>query len=212
MTEQALGLLASHLGYAGRRQFLEDILVSLVKKWLEQEQPLLEFPVKLFEFETPKEFFRYNAVAFISKLRTCAYSFSPSLSAYRHHVVPLLVSQCDESTLESLSSDVLDISLHDLLKESLPACMVLILTLYTEQRSGGEGEEGGAGEKEKQLASNSHNLLTKILSEEVIVMSKFTTSGNDHFLYSCQRLRNFQISCYHILDLADDLSNHPKFC
>ena len=45
--------------------------------------------------------------------------------------------------------------------------MVLILTSYTEQ-SGGEGEEGGASEKEKQLASNSHNLLTKILSEEVI--------------------------------------------
>ena len=48
--------------------------------------------------------------------------------------------------------------------------MVLILTSYTEQGSGGEGAEegGGASEKEKQLASNSHNLLTKILSEEVI--------------------------------------------
>ena len=48
--------------------------------------------------------------------------------------------------------------------------MVLILTSYTEQGSGGEGKEGGGGasEKEKQLASNSHNLLAKILSEEVI--------------------------------------------
>ena len=96
-------------------------------------------------------------------------SLSP-LSAYCHQVVPLLVSRCDEATLESLSSDVLGTSLHDLLKENLPACLVLILTSYTEQGSGGEGKEGGGGarEKEKQLASNSHNLLTKILSEEVI--------------------------------------------
>ena len=91
----------------------------------------------------------------------------PSLfSAYKFHVVPLLVSQCDEATLESLSADVLSTSLHDLLKESLPACMVLILTSYTEQSRGG-GDGGGASEKDKQMASDSHNLLTKLLSEEV---------------------------------------------
>ena len=170
MTKQALGLLASYLGYSGRRQFLEDVLVSLIKKWMEHKQPLVEFPIKLFDFETPKEFFRYNTIVFVLsflRLIFLSLSLSLSLSAYRHQVVPLLVSQCDEATLDSLSSDILATSLHDLLKESLPACMVLILTSYTEQ-SRGEGEEGGASEKEKQLASNSHNLLTKILSEEVI--------------------------------------------
>lgn len=56
---QALSLLASYLGYSGRRQFLEDMLVSLLKGWMAEGQPLLEFPTKLFDFETPKDFFKY---------------------------------------------------------------------------------------------------------------------------------------------------------
>ena len=91
------------------------------------------------------------------------------------------MAQCDETTLESLSSDVLDVSLHDLLKESLPACMVLILTSYTEQSRGG-GEEGGASERERQLASRSHDLLTKILSEEVIFVVYLDNLLSVHFV------------------------------
>lgn len=64
LIEQALGLLATYLGYPGRRQFLEDILMSLVKNWVEQKQPLEEFPIKLFDFVTPKEFFRYMKYLF----------------------------------------------------------------------------------------------------------------------------------------------------
>ena len=55
---QALSLLASYLGYSNRKLFLEDMLVSLVRKWVEQDRPLLEFPTTLLDFSSPKDFFR----------------------------------------------------------------------------------------------------------------------------------------------------------
>lgn len=87
-------------------------------------------------------------------------------------MVPLLVARCDEETLDTLANDVLATPLPELLRESLPACMVLILAAYTEQSKGGgerEEEGGSASDEEKQQASNSHDLLTKILTEEVNV-------------------------------------------
>lgn len=80
------------------------------------------------------------------------------------------MARCDETTLNTLASNVLATPLSDLLKESLPACMVLILTTYSEQSTdrGGEMEEPlSVGEEDKKIASESHNLLTRILSEEV---------------------------------------------
>ena len=92
-----------------------------------------------------------------------------SLSAYSCQVVPLLVAKCDEATLNTLAKDVLATPLPDLLRESLPACMVLILSTYSEQRweAGEGGEPVAVSEEEKKTALNSHNLLTQILSEEV---------------------------------------------
>ena len=74
--------------------------------------------------------------------------------------------------MSALAGDVLATPLPDLLRESVPACMVLILTSYSEQSGeseggGGEGGEGGVSEEAKKMATDSHNLLTKILSEEV---------------------------------------------
>ena len=83
------------------------------------------------------------------------------------------MSICDERSLSALAGDVLATPLPDLLRESVPACMVLILTSYSEQSGereeggGGGEEEGGVSEEAKKTATDSHNLLTKVLSEEV---------------------------------------------
>lgn len=78
---------------------------------------------------------------------------------------------CDEMTLNALANDVLATPLHDLLRESLPACMVIIVGTYSQQ-SRARGEEEGEeptrpSEEEKKAATNSHNFLTSVLTEEV---------------------------------------------
>lgn len=86
-------------------------------------------------------------------------------------MVPLFVATCDEMTLNALASNVLATPLHDLLQESLPACMVIIVGTYSQQsRAGGEGESeepARLSEEEKKAATNSHNFLTSVLTEEV---------------------------------------------
>ena len=83
-------------------------------------------------------------------------------STYHHQIVPYLVMKRDVATLEHLSSEILHVPLPELLKESLPTCMVLILTNYVKQ---GEREEESQDRRQKAAAS--HDLLNEYLTQEV---------------------------------------------
>ena len=69
---------------------------------------------------------------------------------------------CDEESLKWVA-ETLNQPLPDLLRDSLPTSMVLILACYASQ--GGEGVE--EGEDPKARAKSSHDLLISYLNEEV---------------------------------------------
>lgn len=73
--------------------------------------------------------------------------------------MPQLVFACDEESLKWVA-ETLNRPLPDVLRESLPTSMVLILACYASQ---GEGEE----EDPKARAKSSHDLLISYLTEEV---------------------------------------------
>lgn len=83
----------------------------------------------------------------------------------------------DVSTLEHLSSNILHLPLPQLLKECVPACMVLILTNYAQQ---GDSEE--ESQERRQQAAASHDLLNEHLTQEV-KLSVFSLSNLCSVLY-----------------------------
>lgn len=78
---------------------------------------------------------------------------------YAGQLVPQLVFDTDEASLTALA-EMFDKPLSDLLKASVPSCMVLILTCWAQ-------EEGSGGSDIRQRATASHQFLCTRLSEEV---------------------------------------------
>eukprot|EP00731_Ephydatia_muelleri_P031937 Em0023g444a len=135
---KALRQMAVYLGYTCTRSYLSDVIVSLVTAWKAEGLAFSAFPCQIFGFRDQVEFLR----------------------SHSREVVPQLVFACDEESLKWVA-ETLNRPLPDVLRESLPTSMVLILACYASQ---GEGEE----EDPKARAKSSHDLLISYLTEEGI--------------------------------------------
>ena len=138
---KALRQMAVFLGYTCVRAYLSDVIVSLVVAWKVEGLAFSDFPCQIFDFRDQVEFLRTHS----------------------REVVPQLVFACDEESLKWVA-ETLNQPLPDLLRDSLPTSMVLILACYASQ--GGEGVE--EGEDPKARAKSSHDLLISYLNEEGI--------------------------------------------
>jgi ataxia telangiectasia mutated family protein len=153
ITEKALSLLASQLGYSSSKNFLELHLDFLISSWLESKQPLSSYPFRFHGFTSRTDFFQ----------------------TYRRAVLPYALLHPDTQQLELIGGDV-GCDWVELLKSCLPRCMVFILPVFAKQESPVaetmSQEEREGFQIEQRRAKRAHEILQSKMSVSKILLSE----------------------------------------